>query len=218
MQDVIDPDHISTTFDDIAGIDQIKQELQDMIILPLKEPQLFVSHSLFSLPKGVLLYGPPGTGKTMLAKALAKESGVPFINLQLSDSVSVLMDRSTLMNMYFGESQKLIRALFSMCRKLSPCILFIDEVDIFLSARGRGNDEVFLVIVSFIVGQCSNEVGVPAALGRNALREHEQSVRNCRCGRHVRSGRFSFYAEIGRGISIRLSFEDCHAPSWWISL
>ncbi|CBK20123.2 uncharacterized protein [Blastocystis hominis] len=131
MQDVIDPDHISTTFDDIAGIDQIKQELQDMIILPLKEPQLFVSHSLFSLPKGVLLYGPPGTGKTMLAKALAKESGVPFINLQLS----------TLMNMYFGESQKLIRALFSMCRKLSPCILFIDEVDIFLSARGRGNDE-----------------------------------------------------------------------------
>lgn len=48
------------------------------------------------------------------------------------------------MNMYFGESQKLIRALFSMCRKLSPCILFIDEVDIFLSARGRGNDEVSL--------------------------------------------------------------------------
>ena len=83
MQDVIDPDHLTTTFDDIAGIDQVKQELQDMIILPLQQPHLFTSQSLFSLPKGVLLYGPPGTGKTMLAKALAKESGVPFINLQL---------------------------------------------------------------------------------------------------------------------------------------
>lgn len=57
MQDVIDPDDIHTTFDDIAGIDSIKQELQDMIILPLSQPHLFVSHSLFSLPKGVLLYG-----------------------------------------------------------------------------------------------------------------------------------------------------------------
>ncbi|KAK8817137.1 ATPase [Blastocystis sp. ATCC 50177/Nand II] len=131
MQDVIDPDDIHTSFDDIAGIDNIKQELQDMIILPLSQPQLFISHSLFTLPKGVLLYGPPGTGKTMLAKALAKESGIPFINLQLS----------TLMNMYFGESQKLIRALFSMCRKLAPCILFIDEVDIFLSSRGHDNQE-----------------------------------------------------------------------------
>ena len=74
MQDVIDPDHLTTTFDDIAGIDQVKQELQDMIILPLQQPQLFTSQSLFSLPKGVLLYGPPGTGKTMLAKALKENS------------------------------------------------------------------------------------------------------------------------------------------------
>ena len=57
MQDVIDPDDIHTCFNDIAGIEQIKQELQDMIILPMKHPHLFASHSLFSLPKGVLLYG-----------------------------------------------------------------------------------------------------------------------------------------------------------------
>ena len=69
----------------------------------------------------------------MLAKALAKESGIPFINLQLSTHSPPMTARSTLMNMYFGESQKLIRALFAMCRKLAPCILFIDEVDIFLS-------------------------------------------------------------------------------------
>lgn len=57
MQDVIDPDDINTSFDDIAGIDNIKQELQDMIILPMSHPHLFANHSLFSLPKGVLLYG-----------------------------------------------------------------------------------------------------------------------------------------------------------------
>ena len=57
MQNVIDPDDINTSFDDIAGIDNIKQELQDMIILPMSQPQLFTKHSLFSLPKGVLLYG-----------------------------------------------------------------------------------------------------------------------------------------------------------------
>ena len=77
----------------------------------------------------------------MLAKALAKESGIPFINLQLLFLSNRLRRRSTLMNMYFGESQKLIRALFSMCRKLAPCILFIDEVDIFLSSRGHDNQE-----------------------------------------------------------------------------
>ena len=77
----------------------------------------------------------------MLAKALAKESGIPFINLQLWSLSHRLRRRSTLMNMYFGESQKLIRALFSMCRKLAPCILFIDEVDIFLSSRGHDNQE-----------------------------------------------------------------------------
>lgn len=77
----------------------------------------------------------------MLAKALAKESGIPFINLQLSALTTPVTPRSTLMNMYFGESQKLIRALFAMCRKLAPCILFIDEVDIFLSSRGHGDQE-----------------------------------------------------------------------------
>ena len=72
----------------------------------------------------------------MLAKALAKESGIPFINLQLWSLSHRLRRSSTLMNMYFGESQKLIRALFSMCRKLAPCILFI-----FLSSRGHDNQE-----------------------------------------------------------------------------
>ena len=74
------------------------------------------------------------------------------------------------MNMYFGESQKLIRALFSMCRKLSPCILFIDELDIFLSSRNAGAQEVTSPSLLFhSIGKCSNEVRVLTIVGWNAL-------------------------------------------------
>lgn len=77
--------------------------------------------------------------------------------------------RSTLMNMYFGESQKLIRALFAMCRKLAPCILFIDEVDIFLKSRDSGAQEVAFLSMCEL-GQFSNESRVSATMGRNAFR------------------------------------------------
>lgn len=143
MQDVIDPDDIHTSFDDIAGIDNIKQELQDMIILPLSQPQLFISHSLFTLPKGVLLYGsiqlresgigPPGTGKTMLAKALARESGANFLSIATS----------TIFNKYVGDSEQNTRAIFTLAARLSPCVIFIDEIDSLLSSResGGSNEE-----------------------------------------------------------------------------
>jgi SpoVK/Ycf46/Vps4 family AAA+-type ATPase len=130
--DIVFPDEIDVMFADIGGHDKDKKEIFDLIALPLKKPEIFSKLSgseLLTPPKGVLLYGPPGTGKTMMAKAIAKESGAAFINLKMS----------TTMNAYFGESQKLVRAAFSLARKLAPSIIFIDEIDSFLHER-RSDD------------------------------------------------------------------------------
>lgn len=95
-------------------------------------PQLY-SHasSLLTAPSGVLLYGPPGCGKTMLAKALAHESGAIFINLHIS----------TLTEKWYGDSNKLVNAVFSLARKLQPSIVFIDEIDAVLGTRRSGEHE-----------------------------------------------------------------------------
>ncbi|KAL8903283.1 MAG: hypothetical protein Q9207_004025 [Kuettlingeria erythrocarpa] len=96
-------------------------------------PHLYArTSSLLSAPSGVLLYGPPGCGKTMLAKALAHESGATFINLHIS----------TLTEKWYGDSNKLVNAVFSLARKLEPSIVFIDEIDAVLGQRGgRGAHE-----------------------------------------------------------------------------
>ena len=95
--DVINPDHIDVEFNSIGGLETIKQALYELVILPLRRPELFSYGKLLGPQKGVLLYGPPGTGKTMLAKAIAKESGAVFINVRISN----------LMSKWFGDAQKL---------------------------------------------------------------------------------------------------------------
>lgn len=95
--DVINPNHIDVEFDSIGGLEKIKQALYELVILPLQRPELFSHGKLLGPQKGVLLYGPPGTGKTMLAKAIAKESGAVFINVRISN----------LMSKWFGDAQKL---------------------------------------------------------------------------------------------------------------
>lgn len=117
---------------DIGGLNKIIEELKESVIYPLTMPHLY-SHSspLLSAPSGVLLYGPPGCGKTMLAKALAHESGATFINLHIS----------TLTEKWYGDSNKLVNAVFSLARKLQPTIVFIDEIDAVLGTRRSGEHE-----------------------------------------------------------------------------
>lgn len=130
---VIPPEDIGVKFDDIGGLDNIITDLQENVILPLTCPQLFDQYaSLLQAPKGVLLYGPPGCGKTMLAKALASESGANFISIRMSN----IMDK------WYGESNKLVDALFSLAQKIQPCIIFIDEIDSFLRERSSTDHEL----------------------------------------------------------------------------
>ncbi|PNS18713.1 hypothetical protein CAC42_5252 [Sphaceloma murrayae] len=130
--EVVAPSEIPVTFNDIGGLDDIVEELREAVIYPLTYPQLYsATSSLLSAPSGVLLYGPPGCGKTMLAKALARESGACFINLHIS----------TLTEKWYGDSNKLVSAVFSLARKLQPSIVFIDEIDAVLGQRRSGEHE-----------------------------------------------------------------------------
>uniref|UniRef100_UPI00398E4CDE outer mitochondrial transmembrane helix translocase-like isoform X3 n=1 Tax=Pristiophorus japonicus TaxID=55135 RepID=UPI00398E4CDE len=122
---LVDPRALKVTWRDIAGLDEVITELQETVILPFQKRHLFLGSKLFQPPKGVLLYGPPGCGKTLIAKATASVAGCHFINMQAS----------TLTDKWYGESQKLAAAVFSLAAKIEPCIIFIDEIDSFLRIR-----------------------------------------------------------------------------------
>ncbi|XP_026869260.1 ATPase family AAA domain-containing protein 1-B [Electrophorus electricus] len=128
---LVDPLTMQIKWGDIAGLDDVITELKDTVILPVKKRHLFEGSRLLQPPKGVLLYGPPGCGKTLIAKATAREAGFRFINLQ----------PSTLTDKWYGESQKLAAAVFSLAIKLQPSIIFIDEIDSFLRSRSSSDHE-----------------------------------------------------------------------------
>ncbi len=114
-------------WDDIGGLDEAQEKLREGVELPLKHPEAF--HRLGIRPaKGFLLYGPPGTGKTLLAKAVAKEAEANFIAIKSSD----------LLSKWFGESEQQIAKLFARARQVAPCVVFIDEIDSLVPARGSG--------------------------------------------------------------------------------
>ena len=114
------------TFDDVAGVDEAKQELAEVVEF-LKEPQKFISLGA-RIPKGVILMGPPGTGKTLLAKAVSGEAGVPFFSISGSEFVE----------MFVGVGAARVRDLFDQAKRSSPCIIFVDEVDAVGRHRGAG--------------------------------------------------------------------------------
>ncbi|EIW19643.1 MULTISPECIES: ATP-dependent zinc metalloprotease FtsH [Pelosinus] len=119
-------DKIKVTFGDMAGADEAKQELEEVVEF-LKHPKKFNDLGA-RIPKGVLLFGPPGTGKTLLARAVAGEAGVPFFSISGSDFVE----------MFVGVGASRVRDLFEQAKKSAPCIVFIDEIDAVGRQRGAG--------------------------------------------------------------------------------
>jgi cell division protease FtsH len=120
-------DEVGITFEDVAGVDEARQELVEVIDF-LKTPERFTAIG-GKVPRGILLVGPPGTGKTLLAKAVAGESGVPFFSMSGSEFVE----------MFVGLGAARVRDLFTQAKQKAPCIIFIDELDALGKARGLGN-------------------------------------------------------------------------------
>ncbi|CAM9023753.1 unnamed protein product [Wickerhamomyces anomalus] len=117
------------TWDDLAGLAIAKKSLKETVVYPFLRPDLF--KGLREPISGMLLFGPPGTGKTMIAKTVANESNSTFFSISAS----------SLLSKYLGESEKLIRALFYLAKKLSPSIIFFDEIDSLLTARSDNENE-----------------------------------------------------------------------------
>jgi SpoVK/Ycf46/Vps4 family AAA+-type ATPase len=115
-------------WDDVAGLEIAKSALKETVVYPFLRPDLFMG--LREPARGMLLFGPPGTGKTMLARAVATES----------KSIFFAISASSLTSKFLGESEKLVRALFSIAKELAPSIIFVDEIDSLLGARGGGSE------------------------------------------------------------------------------
>lgn len=130
LRGMVDPSEIRTTFDQVHAPKEMIQTLKDVTLLPLACPNEFEYGVLAEQNiSGILLYGPPGTGKTLLAKAVANEGGATILEISGAD----------LYNKWVGEGEKNVKAMFSLARKLKPCIVFIDEADGILGGRGNDN-------------------------------------------------------------------------------
>ncbi len=168
-------DKVKVNFKDVAGADEAKQELQEVVEF-LKHPKKYNELGA-RIPKGVLLFGPPGTGKTLLAKAVAGEAGVPFFSISGSDFVE----------MFVGVGASRVRDLFEQAKKNAPCIVFIDEIDAVGRQRGAGlgggHDEREQTLNQLLVemdGFAANEgIIIIAATNRPDILDPSSTSRTC---------------------------------------
>jgi transitional endoplasmic reticulum ATPase len=169
-------------WDDVGGLDHIKEELKEAIEWPLKYPQLF-KRADTNPPKGILLWGPPGTGKTLLAKAAANESGINFISVK----------GPSLISKFVGESERGIREVFKKAKQASPTILFFDEIDSLVPKRGTSSTDAHVterVISQFLTEMDGIEElkGVIVLAATNRLDLVDPAL--------LRSGRFDLLIEL----------------------
>jgi transitional endoplasmic reticulum ATPase len=167
---------------DVGGLDNIKQELKEAIEWPLKYPDVFKKANT-NPPKGILLYGGPGTGKTLLAKAVANESGVNFISIKGPQLIS----------RYVGESERGIRETFRKAKQAAPAILFFDEIDCIVPRRGSSSSDAHVterVISQFLTEMDGIEElkGVVVLGATNRLDLIDPAI--------LRSGRFDIIFEL----------------------
>ncbi|MEI6633071.1 MAG: CDC48 family AAA ATPase [Chlamydiota bacterium] len=170
------------TWEDVGGLDSIKEELKEAVEWPLKYSEIFKKTNT-SPPKGIILYGPPGTGKTLLAKAVANESGVNFISVK----------GPSLISKYVGESERGIREVFKKAKQASPTILFFDEIDSVVPRRGSSSTDAHVterVISQFLTEMDGIEElkGVMVLAATNRLDLVDPAL--------LRSGRFDLLLEL----------------------
>ena len=135
----------NVSWDDVGGLDQLKEELREAIEWPIKHKEAF-DYVNVETPKGVLLHGPPGTGKTLIAKALAKMTESNFISIKGPE----------LLSKWVGESEKGIREIFRKARQAAPCIIFLDEIDALVPRRGSGSSDSH--VTENVVSQILTEI------------------------------------------------------------
>ena len=133
------------TWDDVGGLESLKEELQEAVEWPLKHKEAF-EHADVSAPKGILLYGPPGTGKTLIAKAIANTTESNFISIKGPE----------LLSKWVGESEKGVREIFRKARQAAPCIIFLDEIDAIAPSRSSGTSDSH--VTERIVSQILTEI------------------------------------------------------------
>jgi transitional endoplasmic reticulum ATPase len=167
-------------WEDIGGLEEIKQILKDTVEYPLKYGYLF-EHVKTSPPKGILLYGPPGTGKTLVAKAVAKESGVNFVSIS----------GPQLMSMWVGKTEEGIREIFKKARQTTPCIIFFDEIDSIAPKRSGADSSR---VSERAVSQLQTEIdGIEELKGVVVLAATNR--KDLLDGALLRAGRFDFQLE-----------------------